>query len=577
MAVRVKTKVKSEFVVPLLETEADESELAPLANNVGIDTLTQTQPIQNDQNASEEQEQDSWYQLSINIDLSDLEKLAEKGEKFLNKVDKLVGVFTVVLKIMRLFQSDLKSLSKLLKIVIKQLVKQLNKFIESLISTGIYVTPIIPDFDKRQPGYILPINGGFSEFKARFTASCLNTNDPTAPKFGPQDSVGGMVIAAGAGTNDPSLIANMLKNLDILSKFFGFRNPMPPPPVNVMAKAGYFKSDSGQKRMGVEVSWEHPGDTVSITGFKLYRCKNAAGLKKIFIENNKQVQRFAYSDEDFNSGDPYEVQYFPLKFRYKYIDFEVEPGQEYNYQIFSTSGFDFIDKYAFLQSVESPLGSQRVKATPKSCIPLSELKWYRIFDVDGNPVDKSKMAGKWAPLTVKEILPTEFNNIFMLLDNFSDALSGQVSSAGDAMSKYISFLSKKVKKLLEITTEIKNLVQRILQYQLQGDVLLLELPPEVGGMQRFTERFNTAVIDEGYVFGVLGDPEEEETGEFPDTSLDSLEGLFVGVGLVYGFPDFSSDFSQRFVTEEQQAQYKKQLERFKKSFEVYRKLLGMEE
>jgi len=571
MAVRVKTKVKSEFVVPELVSATDESELTAIGNIYKVPTLTPSLPF------PEEKEEsgggDTWIQFSIDTDLSDLEKLAEIGEKFLKKVDKLIGVFTIILKIMRLFQSDLKSLSKLLKVVIKLLVKSLKQFIDSLVSTGIYVTPIIPAFDKRQPGYIMPINGGFAEFKAIFTASCLNVKDPTAPKFGPEDTVGGMIIATGAGSNDPSLIANMLKNLEVFARFFGFKNPMPPPPINVSAIPGYYKSPLGDKKMGVKVSWEHPGDTLSITGFLLYRCKNGAGLKKIVVEDNVAVERFVYSDQDFNEGDPYKVTYSPLKFRYSYIDFEVTPGQDYHYQVFSTAGFDFSDKYEFLRSVESPLGSQRVSAVPRECIPLSELKKYSILDVDGNPVDNSSLSGEWINLTVKDILPVEFDSVFRLLDNFSESLVGAVSSAGDSFSKYISFLSKKVSTLLEITTEIKELVQRILQYQLQGSVLLLNLSPEKGGMQGLTDRFNAAVVDEGFVVGVLGNKDDKSEA----STIDSMKGLFVGVGLVYGFPEFNSDFGQRFVPEEQQEQYKKQLKRFETALSTYRKLLKMEE
>jgi hypothetical protein len=588
---RVKTKVKSEFVVPELAQAPEVSDLRDRAVDFGRGVVTQAREIQKDVKASVfPAGSDTWSSFSIDIDLSDLEKLTTKGEKFLVKVDKLVGIFTAILKIMRLFQNDLKSLSKLLKVVINQLIKALKQFIDSLVSTGVFVTPIIPAFDKRMPGYILPINGGFAEFKAIFTASCLNTKDPTAPKFGPEDTVGGMIIATGAGSNDPGLIADMLKNLDILARFFGFRNPMPPPPVNVSATPGHYKwgavvatKKATSNRLGVEIRWEHPGDTASITGFKIYRCRNLAGLKKIVLENGVEVERFVYSDEDFNEGEPYEVKYSPLKNVYKYVDFEVKTGEEYHYQVFSTSGFDFSEKYEFLRAVESPLGSKRVSAVPVNCIPLSELKKNNLTDADGNLVDSSKLAGEWINLTVRDILPIEFEGVFKLLDNFSENLSGAVSSSGEALSKYISFLSKKVSRLLKITNEIKNLVQRIMQYQLQGTVLTLNISPEKGGMQNFTDRFNSAAVDAGLVTKLLGsknDEIEEGFNEAPapaSSDIDSLKGLFVGVGLVYGFPEFDKESYQRFVPEEQMQEYKKQLKRFEKAFSTYKKLLRLEE
>jgi len=575
MGKRPKTRTKSEYVVPILDTDPEPTGLPPLESGVNIDLLGQLEPIeQNEKISAVEEGEDAWTQFSINLDLSQIKKLAQFNEKLLEKSDKVINVLVVILKVLRLFNSDLLSLSRLLKVVIKQVIKGIQGFIESLISTGLYVNPIIPDFDKRKPGYVLPINAGIGEFKAQFTASCLNKNDPTAPKFGPQDTVGGFVFATGAGVNDPSLLANFIKNLEILAKFFGFKNPLPPPPVNVACKPGYFKDSDGTKKLGVQVTWEHPGDTLSISGFKLYRCKNKEGLKKIVVENNKQVERYVYSDEDFNSGDPYEVSYFPLKYKYKYIDFEVEAEQKYNYQIFSTAGFDFLDAYEFLRSVESPMGSVRVSAVPRGCIPISELKRNNIFDVDGNPVDTSKLGGEWINLTVRDILPVEMGSVFQLLDNFSEAVAGGLDSAGDALTDYIDFLKKKIQKLLDIMRTVVDLVDRILQYRLQGSVLLLNIPPESGGMQNFVDRFNSAVFNEQEVRNLLASSEEDQEA---GASIEGLEGIFAGVGIVYGFPEFDSELSQVFVSEEQKDSYKKQLEKFQTSLKTYRQLLGLEE
>lgn len=570
MAVRIKTSIQSEYVIPEIATEAEQTELAPLKTGVAIDTSVQAVPVTTTSNESNPEGDGEWKGFSINFALDDIEKIAEAGEKFFGVLDKIIKIYVAILKILRLFSLDLKSLTRLLKIVIKQLVKALKQFIESLISTGLYVTAIIPDFDVRNPNYVLPINGGFAEFKARFTASCLNRKDPTAPKFGPQDSVGGFIIATGAGSNDPTLLTDMIKNLETLSRFFGFRNPMPPPPSNISAKSGYFKSPTGEKKLGIEIRWEHPGSAIS--GFKLYRCKNSEGLKRIVVENNKQVDRFIYADDDFNGGEAYDVPFFPLKLNYKYVDFEVEPGVEYHYQVFSTAGFDFSDRYEFLRAVESPLGSRRVSAIPTECIPLSELKKYSLLDTDGNPVDNEGLAGEWVNLTIRDILPEEFDNVLQLLDDLADRLVGGIDLSGDAMSAYIKFLSKKVKTLLKITTKIKELVQRLLQYRLQGTVLVLNLSPEIGGMEEFTNRFNSAVIDEGVVKNLLGNEEAQDT-----STIDAMQGIFVGVAVVYGFPDFSEGLAERFVPEEQAEQYKKQLERFEKSLKTFKQILGLEE
>jgi hypothetical protein len=204
---------------------------------------------------------------------------------------------------------------------------------------------------------------------------------------------------------------------------------------------------------------------------------------------------------------------------------------------------------------------------------LSELKRYSILDVDGNPVDSEGLAGEWLNLTIRDILPLEFDNVLQLLDNFAESLIGIVGSSGTALTRYINFLKGKVERLLNITKTVKSLVQRLLQYRLEGNILLLNIPPEAGGMQRFVSRFNSAVIELEDVASVIPTPDDRE----PVSNIDALEGIFLGVGVVYGFPDFSTELSERFIPEEQKQQYKKQLERFQTALKTYQKILGLEE
>jgi len=556
MSVRPRTKIKSEFVVPELPEEPSNTELSDL-NSSGTTTLPPVlrQGSQIDSNISDGEEGgSSWIDFTINVDLSKIESLAEAAEKPLKALDKIIKVVTVVLKIMRLFSNDLKSLSKLIKVVVKQVIKGLKEFIESLLGTGLYVLPIIPQMDPKKPKFELPINGGFSEYKSVFISSCLNSKDPTAPPFVAQDSVGAFVIATGFSTNDPGAVADMIKNLGVLSRFFGFSNPMPPPPVNVAANSGYFRNETREKKLGVEISWEQPSGVLGVTGYYIYRCKAAKGLKKVVEVNGKKVIRFAFSDEDFNGGEPVEVDSLLVKNKYKYVDFDVESGTKYHYQLFSKAGFDFSDKFEFLQAVESPLGSNRVSATPRSCIPLSELKKYLVEDVDGNPVDTDDLAQEWINLTLGDLLPLEFNSIFRLLNNFADRLSGSLSSAGSALDKYIDFLSKKVSKLLEVVQKIKEIIQRILSYKLSGTVLLLNLEPEEGGMQGLVERFSNAELD--------------------NDTISQEEGLYAGVAIVYGFPVLGNgDLDQRFIPEEQAEEYKEKIKKFQEAFGIYKSIL----
>jgi hypothetical protein len=210
--IRIKIEEESEFVVPKIEEAEEFSTLLTPA------VLPNTPVVKTNEKRNLQEVTGggaiSWKEFSINIDLSGVEIIVEIGTKFLETLDKIIKIYVKILKILRLFNTDFKSLNVLLKVIIKNLIKNIKQFIESLSSSGIYATAIIPGIDERIPGFTKPINGGFREFKATVSQACLNLNDASAPPFrSEKDKVGGFIIALGAATNDPTLLKNLIQNM----------------------------------------------------------------------------------------------------------------------------------------------------------------------------------------------------------------------------------------------------------------------------------------------------------------------------------------------------------------------------
>jgi hypothetical protein len=578
MGIRFKTDIESELVLPKVEEASvpfnpppfPDLSVAPINHGA---TLGSSLMVGASGGAQ-------WTEFSLSIDLSSVKAITVNGTNFLKFLDQIITIQKSLLKVLRLFSSDLKSLTRVLKGLIKALVKSIQAFIDSLLSTGIYVAPVYAEFDDTLPGFILPINGGFSEFKTRINALCLDRRDPTAPKFSSNDTVGGIIMCCGAGTNDPKLLDDLFTNMKILSNFFGFKNPMPPPPRNVMAIPGVYKKD-GTYKPGIKITWGNPG--AGISGFKLYRCPVYEGFKEIVVEDGAEKTISVFKDDNFNGGKPVEFSFAGalIKSNYEYIDFEVEENKAYYYQVFSTAGFD----KPHLRKVTSPLGSKRVGATARKCIPMSELKKYLVLDTDGNPRDIDKFStGGWLNLTVRDLLGAQMEDLMDLLNSFAERITGSLTSAGSALDKYIDFISKKIKRYIEILTRISNIAQRLMQYRLQGTVLKLTLDPQKGGIEGFVSRMQQATVDPQIIINLVGMTDAERASgnlATPKTDIeaasnvDSLEGIFVGVALVYGFPNFDDQTIQSYVPERDIEMAKKQYEQTKKALDTYQKILGL--
>jgi len=487
-----------------------------------------------------------WKNWTLNFGLSDVQKFVNGADYVLSTLQIISETISSTAKILRLFSNDLKSVSRLLKTVSNALVSSIRGFTESLASTPLAVTLILPDVDKRKSGFVNPINMGFQEFKTRVSSACLNPNDPGAPKFEEPDQVGGIVVAGIAGQNDPNALFDTLRNFDILSRFFSFKNPNLSSPQNVTLKAGRYGKDD---RFGVKVIWDHPG-TLGIKNFAIFRSRYHNGYISNVEYNGKPVTINVFEDEDFNNNEPVIKSALLTRPKFSYIDYEVEEGVQYHYVVYSLPSKDYLEKVPVMKSLKSPLASNRVSIVARNCIPVSELREKLLLDVDGNPVDPDFFDSEWISLNVRSLLGTEFENILRRLERYVDIFNGWVTTGSDAITQYVDFYSNRIRQYTNIIKTIQDTIQTISQYRLGGSILYLELELENGGIENFVRRFNDATIS-------------------PDVL--ELDGIYFGIVIVYGFPNFNSRTYKLYFPQEEIDQLQTRLDMSKSSKEFFNK------
>jgi len=574
MSVRIHYDEPSEYVRPKLEDL--DIQTVDYTAIVGVpDVRRDTTPT-----GSEEKKPGngySWLAWGFNIDLGGIEELSDFVVKFLEVVDKTNKIVMALLKLMRIFSSDFKSISRLLKVLLKIVLKRVKELIDGFTSTGVYVTTIFPNIDSRSPKFAIPINGGYKEFVATVNARCNDRRSESSPRFGKGDAVGGMVLAMIGAQSDPQFLADLIQNLYVLGNLFRFRPPTPSPAKNVTAVPGFYKvpkkdrtasSNEPELKMGVKISWEHPGTPLS--GFIVRRSLYEEGTKEMIKgPDGKMYPGYKYVDPVFDKNMQ-EEKVVIGKPNYEYIDFDVEPDKLYFYKVYTTVGYNFFKKYPFFEKVESPLASKTVHAVPRKKIPLSELVEASMFDQNAVRVKRSELKGPWQSFTLRRLLGPEIDALLGRLDELIDKFTGLVSTAGDSMTEYLKFAEKKIKFYLDLMNEIADLIVRLLQLRLSGTFLLLNIDPEQGGMQNFLRKFNGAVLTEeiaSFQVGANGKP----------MTLGSLmdRGIMAGVVLVYGYPQLDGNYVGTLVSKEELGQFEKQLESSKKAMEAFTKLLGL--
>jgi len=516
----------------------------------------------------------SWNAWGLNIDLGGIEELAEALTKFLAVVDKVNKILTAFVKLLRLFSSDFKSIARLLKVLLKLIVKKIQDLIEGFTSTGIYMSLIFPNFDTRSEKFVMPVNGGYKEFSSTVNRLCLNSKDEDAPKFGSGDVVGGLVLAMIGGTNDPRFLQDLITNFRVLAKIFRFRNPTPSPAKNVTAMAGFYKDPADRKKlkMGIKISWEHPG--TPLTGFVLRRSRFRDGSKVVVEDPEGTLAPIrVFKDETFDKKGIKEFNVVVGRPKYHYVDFDVEEGKHYFYKVFTTVGYNFYDKNPFYQKIESPTASKTVYAVPRNKIPLSELVAETTFDVNGNRVYSEEFDSQWQSFSLRTLLGDDIDRLFNQMDRLADKMSGLVSTSSDAVSDYLKFFEKKIKFYMDIVNKIADIITRLCQLKLSGTFLMLWVEPEKGGMQEFVRKYNSATITEDVKGLQVG------AGKKGDNSWDFKammeRGIMAGVILVYGFPQLDGDYAGNLVPEEEKEQFQKSLDKSKKALEAFTSLLGL--
>ncbi|MBD3260236.1 MAG: hypothetical protein GF334_00935 [Candidatus Altiarchaeales archaeon] len=571
MGFRIKYDQKPELVKPKLD-DVD----IPTAPVIDPAQITPPQSFLRPQEQTQDVGQEesgkgyNWRNWSLNLSFSEIEGIMGAAESVLEALDSLTETLSVFLRLLRVFTSDLKSIMRILKTLLKQVIKQLRAFVEGFSSTGVHASLIGFDgFDKRDSKFQFPINGGLREFVAKVNETCLNSKDPDAPKYSKPDTVGGFIFAMIGSTNDPEFLEDMVHNFKILGNFFRFRFPLPAPPKNVRAVPGIYRDrEDGEKKLGVKITWEDP--QTPITRFYIFRSPYKEGVVKQIEVDGEDIDIRVFEDEGF----PVHKPVIPGRPRYSYIDFDVNPEDIYYYKVFSALGRSFIEsdkeEDQVYKRIDAPNASQTVSAEPRLCIPVSELEKYTLLDEDGNVVSPIDLKGDWYSLSLRTMLGPAFEKLLDKMDSVSDRLLGMVNTSSDAMSDYVKTFQSKIRTYLDVVRRVLDIVDQMLSYQLRGNFILVEIYPEVGGIEGFVDRFNRATAEDA----------KDQDGNKIATAGDGIsdlatEGVMFGVTMVYGFPTADSDYIKENVPDKQQNKFEGSLEDTQKALEAFLNILGL--
>lgn len=600
MPVRIKYDIDPDYVRPKLEdldvvtVTLDQYVLKPTG------TVNAMPPKVTEKN-QDKSSKDSWYSWTISLSLDGLKPVIDQSNKFFKEVDRIISQITQLLKIIRLLSGNVISVSMFFKFTLKMLAKELKGMIDSLASTGLYMSLIVPDFDKKFPKYTIPIFGGYQEFITRVNATCLASTDSDAPKFDDADKVGGVIIAMLGGVNDPDFLRNLVENFKKLSELFGFQIPYPSPAMKFKATAGFY--GSSDKKLGVKFTWESPATPVK--NFLIYRTENNKGIPLKILSSGFPVDVNVFSvDEPLTI-----VEYKFGKVLYSYIDFSIKPETTYYYKIYSVygSGTEYIDENPVFMATNSPIATPTLTVTiPQECIPVSELKKYMSMSMRGELLSPFDLEGDWQSISVRTMLGSKIDSMFNAIDALTEKLTGMVSTGSDAVNDYIKFYGERVSDLLEVIEKIKTIMIWLSQFTMRGTFMILSMPLEEGGMRGFVDRFNKAcnygdsdkatakdykiestainkaISDAGKSSGIpvsknvipaISAKVEKNT----PISAFNERGIMLGLILLYGIPNLNDkDRLKRIVPEANVESLKKQLKQTEKATSTLLKMLGLE-
>lgn len=546
---RVKYDRQPAYVAPKLDaltiptvTDADQNKLDAL--NSALTAAAEVQPPSEfTANSASDADQGKyqWFSWSLQLSLSQIEQVTKNTTTFLKELDRIQQQVIQVLKILRLFNSDFKSAAVLIQFVVKRLAEILKKLIDSFTSTGVYFSLIMPDFDKSFPEYTIPVYGGYNEFRTKVNVACEGSGDPYAPRFDSDgDTVGGVILAMLGGVNDPGFLKDLYDNMEVLGTLLGFKIPKPMPPRSAKAEPGFYKDPSDKvRKMGVKISWEDPEGPMD--SYVIHKGKNPKGVRKA----SDQISLVKIISGDTApvfytrlSDDVTEVKPISPPYTHSYVDFDVDAGQTYYYKVYLAPSSGYYDKHPQDFDLQNaPAASPLLSAKPNDSIPLSELDKYAQFAINGSLKMPLEFGNTWTSLSVRSAMGPFLDSVFKDIDKMVAQISGNVQTASDQGSRFIEDQAKKVEDMLQVIGIVSQIVQAIVNFKLRGTFMVLNLPPEKGGMRNFVDRFNKAALTGSTAQG-------SQANNSPNKAVATNEGIAqyteqgisIGMIILYGAP-----------------------------------------
>lgn len=577
MSVRIKYDIEPEYVKPKLE-DLDITVITPEEYQlVSSTSITESEEV----GTSEEKEKDSWYNWTLSFSMEGIETSVRGAEKFFKTLDDISNTVTQLLKIIRLLSGNVNTTSTFIKHLIKQLAKELKEFLDSLTSTGIYTSLIVPEFNKTFPNYVIPTFGGYQEFIKRVNNTCLRSSDPDAPKFEDADKVGGVVIAMLGGVNDPTYLRRLVDNFKKLSQFFGFQIPYASPAVNLRATPGLY-NNNGVKKLGVKLTWEAP--ELPVGSFFVYRSiKGSRG-----VPENPEIVTLDKTRYLFTLDDPIvKIKYNIVKATYSYIDFDVIENTDHFYKIYSVYGDDYLEENSFLKYINSPVATRVVLArVQRECIPVSELDKHVNIGINGEILSPFDFEGEWQSATVRRMLGNQLDDMYNGLDALADKLTGLVDTGSEAVSNYLDFYKERIEDFLDIINKLKSLSIKLSSFSMKGTFMVLDLPLEKGGMQGFVDRFNEACNSGNSTSETsggsltIGDFIKQSASIKKNAAISTFneEGIMFGLILLYGIPDLTDeDRIKEYSIDGDINSAKKNFQKTERAVSTFLKMLGLQQ
>lgn len=499
----------------------------------------------------------------------------------ISTVELSLEIVKTIGTIINAFQSDVNSLFTALNVAIKAILKSLEEIAVSLSSTGVYgllVTPSISPFSPDSP------SGGFPEFKAKVNHALTNKSDPNRPVFYEGDYIGGVVIALVGASN----IGDLLKDLQVLSKFFKNESQKLSPVANLTATPGlFYKSEMpsfggsvggfltssifGVKEPAIKITWSSPKG-IPIEGYRVYRSKTLEGEypeedKKVsadsWVNANKPLR--VYRDFAFNNGNPILIK--GSKENMSYTDFEVINGEMYFYKVAPL----LKDKNGEYVEDETIGGFTSARAT--SCVPESYAESsYETPDgllqgvATGDPP-------YWSNISLRGLIGESLDAILNGLSDISLRFEAVAVSNSQHYSTFLDALERWVKKIAEFLEKLKAILDSLRALQLSGSAMVLTIPVERGGVEGFRRRFNAARLPSAISLGGGATASGAFDEEAPNPFQGNLCSVCAGAVLLTGAITLESLDRLGGASKDEVSKIKRagQFERAKKAYDVARR------